>query len=80
MEPSNPFHALVKLVDAETLPNEIFRTIALSLELDNVTSNLESHVLSSDFFDSNLDIFFTQTIGISKGNLNFGDTVIIITN
>ena len=49
MEPSFPFHTLVKLVDAEDLMNEKIRTSDLQLEINNVTSKIESQNLSAEF-------------------------------
>ena len=48
MEHSNPFNTLVKLVDAEGFTNEKTRTLDLPLEINNITSNLEPEILSSE--------------------------------
>ena len=42
MEPSILFHTLVNLFDAEDVTNEMFRTLDLPLEINTVTSKLES--------------------------------------
>ena len=44
MQPSFSFHTLVKLVASEGNTNEQVRTIDLPLEIDNVTSKLESQI------------------------------------
>ena len=60
-ELSFPFHTLVKLVDAEGFTNENIRTLDLPLEVNNVTSKLESQELSAEKFVSNLEMMLTQT-------------------
>ena len=38
LDPSSPFHTLVKLVEAEDIANDRIRTHDLALELNNVTN------------------------------------------
>ena len=61
MEPSIPFHTLVKVVVAKDITNEKIRTLDLTLEFNIVTSKLESKNLSAKTFDPNLEVMFTQT-------------------
>ena len=41
LEPSSPFHTLVKLVDAEDIGNDEIRTHDLALEFNNITKTIE---------------------------------------
>ena len=45
LEPSIPFHTLVKLVDAEDIANGRTRTHDLTLELNNITNQLQSQTI-----------------------------------
>ena len=45
LEPSIPFHTLVKLVEAEDIANDKIRTHALALELNNITKQLHTQTL-----------------------------------
>ena len=47
LEPSIPFHTLVKLVDAEDIRNDKIRTHDLALELNNITNKLQTQTLDS---------------------------------
>ena len=47
LEPSIPFHTLVKLVDAEDIANDKIRIHDLALELNNITNQLQTHNLDS---------------------------------
>ena len=42
LEPSIPFHTLVKLVDAEDIANDKNRTHDLTLEVNNITKQLQN--------------------------------------
>ena len=72
LEPSIPFHTLVKLVDAEDIANDKIRTHDLALEINNVTKQLITHL------KNNLCIHNPKT-QITKINLhikNIAHTVI----
>ena len=58
LEPSIPFHTLVKLVDAEDITNEKIRTLDLPLEVNSLTSKLSSHTLNSE--DITPEVMFTR--------------------
>ena len=45
LEPSIPFHTLVKLVDADDIENEKFRTHDLTLAVNNITKQLQTQTL-----------------------------------
>ena len=45
MEPSIPFHTLVKLVDAEDIANDKIRTHDLALEINKITKQLNTQTL-----------------------------------
>ena len=45
LEPSIPFHTLVKLVDAEDIANDKIRTHHLALEINNITKQLNTQTL-----------------------------------
>ena len=45
LEPSIPFHTLVKLVDAEDIANDKIRTHDLALEINNITKRLNTQTL-----------------------------------
>ena len=45
LEPSIPFHTLVKLVDAEDIANDKIRTDDLALEVINITKQLLTQTL-----------------------------------
>ena len=47
LEPSIPFHTLVKLVDAEDIANDKIRTHDLTLEVNSVTNQLQSQTLET---------------------------------
>ena len=47
LEPSIPFHTLVKLVDAEDIANDKIRTHDLALELNTITKQLQTQTLDS---------------------------------
>ena len=68
MEPSIPFHALVKLVDAEHTTNEKVRTRVPPLKILKVISKLESQNLSAETFDSNPETLNTQGIDPNTWN------------
>ena len=57
LEPSIPFHTLVKLVDAEDIANDKIRTHDLTLEVNNLTKQLQSQSLNQQQTDQ---IMFTQ--------------------
>ena len=47
LEPSIPFHTLVKLVDAEDIANDKIRTHDLTLEVNIITKQLQTQNLDS---------------------------------
>ena len=57
LEPSIPFHTLVHLVDAEDIANDKIRTHDLTLEVNNITKQLQTQTLDSQ--QSN-QVMFTQ--------------------
>ena len=58
LEPSIPFHTLVKLIDAEDIANEKIRTHDLALELNNFTNQLQAQTLASSQQEQ---LMFTQS-------------------
>ena len=77
LEPSIPFHTLVKLVDAEDIANDKIRTHDLALEINNITKQLNTQIVEPS---SQEQLMFTQLkIQITKINLhirNIAHTVI----
>ena len=61
METKNSVLSLVELVDAEDITTEKIRCLDSPLEINNVTSKVLSQNLSSEIFDSNPVVLFTQT-------------------
>ena len=57
LEPSIPFHTLVKLVDAEDIANDKIRTHDLTLEVNNITKQLQTQSLHPQQTDQ---VMFTQ--------------------
>ena len=57
LEPSIPFHTLIKLVDAEDIANDKIRTHDLTLEVNNITKQLQTQTLDSQHSDQ---VMFTQ--------------------
>ena len=57
LEPSIPFHTLVKLVDAEDIANDKMRTHDLALEINSITKQLNTQTLESQ---SKEQLMFTQ--------------------
>ena len=57
LEPSIPFHTLVKLVDAEDIANDKIRTHDLALEVSNITKQLHTQTLERS---SQEQLMFTQ--------------------
>ena len=57
LEPSIPFHTLVKFVDAEDIANDKIRTHDISLEVNNITKQLQTQSLHSQQSDQ---VMFTQ--------------------
>ena len=57
LEPSIPFHTLVKLVDDEDIANDKIRTHDLTLEVNNITKQLQTQSLHSQQSDQ---VMFTQ--------------------
>ena len=51
LEPSIPFHTLVKLVDAEDIANDKIHTHDLTLEVNNITKQLQTQTLNSQQSD-----------------------------
>ena len=57
LEPSIPFHTLVKLVDAEDIANDKIRTHDRALEINNITKQLNTQTLDPS---SQEQLMFTQ--------------------
>ena len=57
LEPSIPFHTLVKLVNSEDIANDKIRTHDLTLEVNNITKQLQTQSLHSQQSDQ---VLFTQ--------------------
>ena len=57
LEPSIPFHTLIKLVDAEDIANDKIRTHDLALEVNNITKQLHTQTLEPS---SHEQLTFTQ--------------------
>ena len=57
LEPSIPFHTLVKLVDAEDIANDKIGTNDLALEINNITKQLNTQTLDPS---SQEQLMFTQ--------------------
>ena len=58
LEPSIPFHTLVKLVDAEDIANDKIRTQDRALEINNITKQLNTQTLEPQ---SQEQLMFTQS-------------------
>ena len=58
LEPSIPFHTLVKVVDAEDIANDKIRTHDLALEVNNITKQLQTQTLDTSNPEQ---LMFTQT-------------------
>ena len=58
LEPSIPFHTLVKLVDAEDIANDKIRTQHRALEINNITKQLNTQTLEPQ---SQEQLMFTQS-------------------
>ena len=57
LEPSIPFHTLLKLVDAEDIANDKIRTHDLALEINNITKQLNTQTLDHS---SQEQLMYTQ--------------------
>ena len=57
LEPSIPFHSLVKLIDAEDIANDKIRTHDLALEVNNITKQLKTQILDCS---NQEQLMFTQ--------------------
>ena len=58
LEPSIPFHTIIKLVDAEDIANDKMRSNYLALELNNITKQLKTETLDSSQQEQ---LMFTQS-------------------
>ena len=58
LEPSIPFHTLVKLVDAEDIANDKIRIHDLTLEINSITNQLQSQIFETKQSEY---LLFTQT-------------------
>ena len=65
LEPSIPFHTLVKLVDAEDIASDKIRTHDLALEVNNITKQLHTQTLEPS---SQEQLMFTQPKDPNKKN------------
>ena len=68
LEPSIPFHTLVKLVDAEDIANDKIRTNDLPLEVNNITKQL--HTKRLNLHHKNNLCLFNQHTQTTKINLH----------
>ena len=59
LEPSIPFHTLIKLVDAEDIANDNIRTHDHTLEVHNITKQLQTQTLDSSQQEQ---LMFTQPL------------------
>ena len=76
LEPSIPFHTLVKLVDAEDIANDKIRTHHLALEINTLTKQLKTQTLEPS---SQEQLMFTQPKDLNnKKNLHIKNIVLII--
>ena len=66
MEPSIPFHTLIKLVDSEDITKEKNRPFELPLEINIATSKLESQNSSAETYDPSPEGMCTQTIDLNN--------------
>ena len=57
LEPSIPFHTLVKLVDADDIANDKNRTHDIALEVSNITKQLQTQTFDSSQQEQHM---FTQ--------------------
>ena len=57
LEYSIPFHTLVKLVNAEDIANDKTRTYYVTLEVTNITKQLQTQTLDSSYLEQ---LMFTQ--------------------
>ena len=57
LEPSIPFHTLIKLVDAEHIAHDKIRTPDLTVEVNNNTKQLQTQTLDSSQQEQ---LMFTQ--------------------
>ena len=65
LEPSIPFHTLVKLVDAEDIANDKIRTNDLALEVNNLTKQVHTQTLEPS---SQEQLMFTQPKDLNNKN------------
>ena len=68
LEPSIPFHTLVKLLDAEDIANDKIRTHDLALEINNITIQLNTQTLDPSSQEQ-LICLHNPKIQITKRNL-----------
>ena len=57
LEPAIPFHTVVKLVDAEDIPNDKIRTQDLALEVNSITKQVCTQTLEPSLQEQ---LLFTQ--------------------
>ena len=76
LEPSIPFHTLVKLVDAEDIAYDKLRTHDLALEINNITKQLNTLTLDPSS-QNNLSLH-NQKTQITKKNLHIKNIVLIV--
>ena len=60
LEPSIPFHTLVRLVEAEDIADDKIRTHDLTLELNKITKQFQTKILDSP---QNNQLMLTQPFG-----------------
>ena len=63
LEPSKPFHTLVKLVEAEDIANDEIRTLDLTLEVNSIANHQLQTLLQSQNLDKqqSKQLMFTQS-------------------
>ena len=66
LEPSIPFHTLVKLVDAEDNANDKIRTHDLALENNNITKQLNTQTLEPSSQEQLIFCFFLKIVFVVR--------------
>ena len=78
LEPSVPFHTLVKLVDAEDPANHKIRTHDLALYLNDITNQLQTQSLQSLDSSQQEQLMFTQSRDPNNKNKNAYKKIVLI--
>ena len=75
LEPSIPFHTLIKLLDSEDIANERIRTNDLSLEINTLADKLDSTIIE----DTEHINFINRNAELTKVNHHLKNIVNIVT-